>query len=201
MENSNSVPVSNSRNGAVKVPQKRPRPVLSCLECRRKKLRCDRQSPCARCLNGGRSAQCSYNESAFSAASSEQSHDATDCTYGTRSAKAARVTSVEAPSDHGAVPRFSLELAPSTPVKVGVIEDLQSRLCKLEQQFAHQSPASDQSRHSEAGITDRRKYSHISSVGVLHFKGSSTRYHGQNQKVALLNHVSPSPLKSLSVTF
>lgn len=47
---------------SVTSPPKRPRPVLSCLECRRKKLKCDRLLPCQQCLKGGRSHLCHYAE-------------------------------------------------------------------------------------------------------------------------------------------
>lgn len=37
---------------------KRRRPALSCIECRRRKIRCDRQQPCKNCLSA--SIQCGY---------------------------------------------------------------------------------------------------------------------------------------------
>lgn len=42
--------------------RKRPRPVVSCLRCREKKLKCDRLSPCQNCTKvpGGRN-ECTYN--------------------------------------------------------------------------------------------------------------------------------------------
>ncbi|KAK6434456.1 hypothetical protein LTR95_009357 [Oleoguttula sp. CCFEE 5521] len=43
--------------------RKRRRKVLSCLDCRRRKVQCDRQSPaCGRCVKAGLAAQCSYIE-------------------------------------------------------------------------------------------------------------------------------------------
>lgn len=39
---------------------KRPRPVLSCLECRRKKLKCDRMLPCQQCLKLNQPSLCTY---------------------------------------------------------------------------------------------------------------------------------------------
>ncbi|RMZ84918.1 hypothetical protein DV738_g20, partial [Chaetothyriales sp. CBS 135597] len=39
---------------------KRPRPVISCLECRRKKLKCDRTRPCQQCSKVHRADFCSY---------------------------------------------------------------------------------------------------------------------------------------------
>lgn len=39
---------------------KRARPSISCLECRRKKLRCDRVQPCMQCKKSRREALCSF---------------------------------------------------------------------------------------------------------------------------------------------
>ena len=39
---------------------KRPRPVISCCECRRKKLKCSRTHPCQQCLKVGKADVCSF---------------------------------------------------------------------------------------------------------------------------------------------
>ena len=41
-------------------PRKRQRVRLSCLECRRRKLSCDRGFPCERCIKSGTPEQCTY---------------------------------------------------------------------------------------------------------------------------------------------
>ncbi|KAB5586215.1 fungal-specific transcription factor domain-containing protein [Coniochaeta sp. 2T2.1] len=41
-------------------PRKRQRVRLSCLECRRRKLSCDRELPCSRCLQSGTPEKCEY---------------------------------------------------------------------------------------------------------------------------------------------
>lgn len=41
-------------------PRKRQRVRLSCLECRRRKLSCDREFPCSRCLQSGTGDRCEY---------------------------------------------------------------------------------------------------------------------------------------------
>ena len=38
----------------------RPRPIVSCLSCRSRKLKCDREQPCQQCLRAGRATTCSY---------------------------------------------------------------------------------------------------------------------------------------------
>lgn len=44
---------------------KRSRPTISCLECRRKKLKCDRERPCGQCRKVGRETLCAYVSSDF----------------------------------------------------------------------------------------------------------------------------------------
>lgn len=42
-------------------PRKRPRPVVSCLRCRDKKLKCDRTAPCENCIKAQTSNSCTYH--------------------------------------------------------------------------------------------------------------------------------------------
>lgn len=52
---------SDDRNGSGQQPaRKRQRVRLSCLECRRRKLSCDRGFPCERCIKSGTPDRCSY---------------------------------------------------------------------------------------------------------------------------------------------
>ncbi|KAI1144005.1 hypothetical protein F5Y05DRAFT_14349 [Hypoxylon sp. FL0543] len=55
MADKNEQPISASER---KSRKKRVR--LSCIECRKKKLSCDRERPCQRCVRSGRPAQCSF---------------------------------------------------------------------------------------------------------------------------------------------
>ncbi|EAA27628.3 hypothetical protein GE21DRAFT_2839 [Neurospora crassa] len=47
-------------NGSRPPPRKRQRVRLSCLECRRRKLSCDREFPCSRCMQSGTPERCEY---------------------------------------------------------------------------------------------------------------------------------------------
>ncbi|KAK1776306.1 hypothetical protein QBC45DRAFT_219197 [Copromyces sp. CBS 386.78] len=47
-------------NGPRPPPRKRQRVRLSCLECRRRKLSCDREFPCSRCMQSGTPERCEY---------------------------------------------------------------------------------------------------------------------------------------------
>ncbi|KAF2715072.1 hypothetical protein K504DRAFT_445979 [Pleomassaria siparia CBS 279.74] len=46
--------------------KRKPRTVLSCNDCRRRKLKCDRELPCNRCINGGVAHTCVYGWSGSS---------------------------------------------------------------------------------------------------------------------------------------
>lgn len=46
-----------------KNPRKRPRPVVSCLRCRDKKLKCDRSLPCENCVKAQIADTCTYRHS------------------------------------------------------------------------------------------------------------------------------------------
>lgn len=44
----------------LKIKKRKRRAVLSCNDCRRRKLKCDRELPCNRCINGGIANACAY---------------------------------------------------------------------------------------------------------------------------------------------
>lgn len=46
----------------VKVKKRKRRAVLSCNDCRRRKLKCDRELPCNRCVQGGVAHKCAYGD-------------------------------------------------------------------------------------------------------------------------------------------
>lgn len=94
-------------------PRKRPRPVVSCLRCREKKLRCDRTMPCENCTKTGYPSECTYNQSASSVDG-----------QGLPKAKRVQVSEdrQEARGDAG-----------NAGVGIGIIEELQLRLAKLEE--------------------------------------------------------------------
>lgn len=104
---------------------KRPRPVISCLECRRKKLKCDRAQPCQQCLKVGRPGRCQYQPG------SEPEADATDCVSTT--AKRHQTHSPSNQQSHGSLPRINgFSGGPTQQAKTGIIEDLQERVTRLE---------------------------------------------------------------------
>ncbi|KAJ5758050.1 uncharacterized protein N7511_006744 [Penicillium nucicola] len=93
--------------------RKRARPVVSCLRCREKKLKCDRVDPCENCIKAGHRADCAYNQHPTELAS-----------------KTKRVQlSADASSNCEQLKGFG----------TGIIEDLQQRLTRVEALLASRS--------------------------------------------------------------
>lgn len=46
----------------VREPAKRDRAILSCIRCRKHKVRCDRRTPCGRCMKNNKESECVYAE-------------------------------------------------------------------------------------------------------------------------------------------
>lgn len=100
-------------------PLKRPRPVLSCLECRRKKLKCDRLLPCNQCQKSRLS--CVYSDGQEPARRSSSVNGIRDESQ--RPPKRARQILPEA---------FASQNSDIPNGHVGIIEDLQARVAALE---------------------------------------------------------------------
>ncbi|KAL2830974.1 hypothetical protein BJY01DRAFT_260708 [Aspergillus pseudoustus] len=83
-------------------PQKRPRPIISCLRCRGKKLKCDRVAPCENCKKAGCPSDCAFQHAPEGATKRPRTDDASD------------------------------QRLASEDGRVGIIEGLQNRLKRLE---------------------------------------------------------------------
>jgi hypothetical protein len=132
-------------------PRKRPRPVVSCLRCRVKKLKCDRAAPCENCVKASIAHTCTYKRNEHVASN--------------------EVT--RAPSTVGSNP----------------VEDLQQRMARVEELLGIKSGAL-------SVAVDRTRHQNLGTVVV---KGDRSVYHGQNDRVTLLNQVCHSPTKKLAV--
>ncbi|KAI9880681.1 MAG: hypothetical protein M1830_001314 [Pleopsidium flavum] len=180
-----SAPPSREGSGLVQVPLKRPRPVLSCVECRRKKLKCDRLLPCKQCEKAGSSAQCTYN-SRPERLSQAQLTDESEPESGRRGRKTARAESTAEPHERGNSSRLPAHTPRVTEEKIGVIEDLQYRVNKLERLLSDQSRLLTSTQKHANNHVEQADRPSPSSLGVLSIKGSRSRYHGQNHKITLL---------------
>ncbi|KAL4987784.1 hypothetical protein BDW68DRAFT_197209 [Aspergillus falconensis] len=151
--------------------RKRPRPVISCLRCREKKLKCDRVAPCENCTKAGCPSDCVFQQ-----ASNEPNNGA------------------KRPRPEDLPERRA---GPVEGAGVGILEDLQRRLKRVEDMLAIsrttdsplQGPLTDAlctSVHAStspiAPFPDAPPY-----PGTLVVKGTRTQYHGQNNRISLLN--------------
>ncbi|KAJ5157148.1 uncharacterized protein N7482_008248 [Penicillium canariense] len=149
--------------------RKRPRPVVSCLRCREKKLKCDRATPCQNCTKAGCGARCTYNQ---------HPHP---------------IDSPPKPK-RAHLPAEVLEDGRRTlgGPGAGIIEDLHQRVVKLEELIALQPDAGNFGPIRDAFVQNPWPPSDSNSstspfLGTLVVKGSRSRYHGQNHRITLLN--------------
>lgn len=147
-------------------PKKRPRPTLSCRECRNKKLRCDRTQPCQQCVKGQRETLCVFD----TGASSEEPSPHNPVIH-------------ESPNPGNQMVRSQrTELQPhNAPVsqpKGGVIEDLQARVASLEAIIrADRTPTETPPRYTPQ------------PTGTLSVKGDRCRYYGNGYQSGLFERV------------
>ncbi|KAJ5623853.1 hypothetical protein N7510_000162 [Penicillium lagena] len=159
--------------------RKRPRPVVSCLRCREKKLKCDRVAPCQNCTKAGCPAVCFYHPGApFPTLSQAKRTRLEDDIH--------RERDLQPESRHGAA--------------IGIIEDLQQRVIRLEEQLSNTTeaaclpgansrsavePGKSSSQQIEASPT-QSAYS-APRAGTILVKASRTRYQGQNSRLISLD--------------
>ncbi len=180
-------------NRVHQVPHKRPRLVKSCAICRNKKLKCDRLLPCHQCSKSGRAPQCYYgreDENIPQARATEES----SLESGQRRRKIPSPTGFAEVRSHVGLPA----ILPPTPAlenneSIGVIENLQNRVDKLEKLLSsHPELSAESSRQFSLG--SKPGAGSLTNVGTLNVKGLRSRFHGLYQKHTLLNEVSLQPM-------
>jgi hypothetical protein len=178
---------SSSTNPVSAIPQKRPRPVQSCLICRGKKLKCDRQQPCAQCVRNNRSGQCVYDERAGSLGNFLETP--------TSRSKSPRIEGGTSISDLSRPPTTILEssgdsISTATAVSTSEssrIAELQARVRRLEQ-FQHD----DHSRFLQSGpdsVNDAHGLRNQHHIGH-HVPGSGLKHQGLDKTRSLIDLVS-----------
>ncbi|KAI1750150.1 fungal-specific transcription factor domain-containing protein [Xylaria castorea] len=158
---------------------KRPRPVKSCLECRRRKLKCDRLLHCTQCQRSQRS--CRYVADGETGSIS----DASDVEIPDRVSKGSGVS----PNNDG-----NLRDAPSKPqsqpqfqpqASAGLLEDYGARLDRLERILLEKnSPLTETSSGSRS---QRPMASAFTMRGLTVKGGSRTRFFGPSSARVLWN--------------
>ncbi|KAI0205681.1 fungal-specific transcription factor domain-containing protein [Astrocystis sublimbata] len=152
---------------------KRPRPVKSCLECRRRKLKCDRILPCTQCQKSQRS--CRYAADGETGSGSE----ASDAEAPDRVSKRSCV-SPSNDSNHRDVPSQH-----QTHSSVGLLEDYGVRIERLERMVLEKgTPRTETSsgQHSQRPVA-----SAFTMRGLTVKGGSRTRFFGPSSARVLVN--------------
>lgn len=166
---------------------KRPRPVKSCTECRKRKLRCDRNLPCSQCQKSHRN--CKYAAEHDSSMMS----DGSDVEIGDvqRPPKRNCLPANATPGSHAPESSF-VPLRNGESTAHSALEELTSRLDRLEKQFMIKSPAGTEF----SGAGQHLPLSPETIRGLTVKRGAlRTRFFGQSSVRVLLNLVTcPGPL-------
>ncbi|KAL5625201.1 hypothetical protein BROUX41_005261 [Berkeleyomyces rouxiae] len=179
--------LTNSFNGSNNRSIKRPRPVKSCTECRKRKLRCDRGSNCSQCVKSQRI--CRYATDLDSANLS----DGSDAEGDSRPAKKVYSSSNSLASIGGIALGSGLSTIGSGDVKpLGVmhngefvsLDELVVRLERLEQAVVAKSPA--RTDHSGSKMLNAASPKTIRQL-TIKSDALRTRFFGQNSPRVLLN--------------
>jgi len=164
-------------------PRHRPRPVLSCLRCRSRKIKCDRLVPCNQCTSTGHDRECSYNDRP----KLKDSSRTVNGSISRQGSIAASIIDVENSNHQPAIAPPTTLLGTAT---LKTLISLQERLQKLEQLCTTQSHAPVKISHGEnVAIETTPPLSQLE--GRMSIKTSGPRYHSESYKKSLLHHVSP----------
>lgn len=191
--------------------RKRRRIALSCYDCRRRKLRCDREYPaCGRCRKGGHPETCSYDSRAERPAATRDAHhpvvesdeDRANVLSPTSSNTVPRAPVVPDANQHGS--RDSTDLL---SVQRKKIAELETRLAQLEGKSQNPLPnghaiqhAGDELLWPNAQPTHRRSASDGDENETMLIRGKAfeTTYFGRsNITSVVITHVSLAPPQNL----
>jgi hypothetical protein len=178
--------------------RKRKRDVLSCVDCRRRKLKCDRGYPaCSRCVKGGIAAACTYQSFQGGSNGHDDDLDVSLEEDGPPQKRPRGPFSSRLTELVGEIrpPTNFLQSKSSLSNESGVVRSLESRLAALERLLSHDSASEGfspaESRRFIPATTRRRcdePESHI-----FKGKGLSTQFYGPSNPTTLLAHVGPLP--------
>lgn len=157
-------------------PRSRPRPTLSCLVCRRKKLRCDRSHPCDQCVRSHRPDECSYAAQGSSSAS-----PITNETTWTRTA-----SSGESPAKRPRTDDYTpIDVSTVNAPLLRTVESLVTRVAQLERQMAdlvgNGATANAPAPTPKSAMSEKQNQSHPGSGKTeddLTMKKDRTRFNG-----------------------
>lgn len=155
-------------------PRKRPRPIISCIRCRNKKLKCDRAAPCQNCIKARCSASCTYHNP-------PETSDSLP-----RTKRIQLGNSADADDEPSGSPDVGRAAG------LGIIEDLQKRVSILEEALSADNSQMRNHLGSESSQQPKQTQSRnpVLPLGTLVVKGSRSRCHGGTSRLSLLNQFS-----------
>lgn len=198
------VPESLKPQETASAKRSRSRPTKSCEQCRRKKLKCNRELPCSQCLKGGRDGSSCHFEHGPEAGERGTARDEGM----ERGLKRFRVdveeprrSSVQSMVQRDAGPPNLMQLYPSRTeayASQGPAVFIPSRPQGFFGNYAsptyatpESAPGAGSSTAVPTSTTDQRAYP-SSTLGRIHVKGRGSRYISSTDKMAMLDHVSSS---------
>ncbi|KAI0442850.1 fungal-specific transcription factor domain-containing protein [Xylaria telfairii] len=168
----------NKTNGSTPGQQrvvKRPRPVKSCLECRRRKLKCDRLLLCTQCQKSQRT--CRYVADGETGSISDES----DAEVPDRVSKRSCVS----PNVDGNLRDTPSVPQPQPQASAGLLEDYGARIERLERVLLEKS--SPLTEATSGGRSQRPMASAFTMRGLTVKGGSRTRFFGPSSARVLVN--------------
>lgn len=177
-------------------PRKRRRPALSCAECRRRKVKCDRNIPCRQCTQA-KSATCTYSPERLSSVNSHGNRAVgpLETPHGTPTSpngppRATDISFLEEGQGEGIVAATPTS---SSGSEQSTVQTLVDRVQRLEHALAS---ASLDARASSAGCRTKTSAKKEIDRSVWH----KTRFYGQSHWVHPFEQVCPSEtLNSTSI--
>lgn len=200
---------SNSANEMGKAPiSRRKRKTLSCYECRRRKLRCDREEPsCGRCRSAGQGDICSYEQKPIS--KRRENALATSQSVSPPVSTSARQRWTPATS-HGAAPSNGSEsvnptvsnarnLGEDTTTQTPLVTAQNSGSWQLLYAVSSSNELRPAIRPDSNAPSDFSPHKPTTPEAVI-FRGENfkTHYYGSSNPISLISHVRRDPRKRYS---
>lgn len=179
--------------------RKRKRDVLSCLDCRRRKLKCDRSYPaCNRCVKGGNASSCTYQTFPGNGDARQEELDASAEEDGKAHKRARSFHDAHPTNGAGSVkevvPGNYTSSGTESMAQSNMIKSLEHRLATLEsmlsknsstgifQQESLRSAVTTPSKLNSRGDTEPESH-------IFKGRGVRTQFYGPSNPTSLLAHV------------
>jgi hypothetical protein len=171
---------------------RRNRAILSCNDCRRRKLKCDRLSPCNRCIKGGIAESCAYGPDAHSVPPEELEDRPSKKPKKTH--KATRSSSLElvhiSKDERDGLGRNNAETRPDTAAQTR-LEQLERDIAFLQQHIPSQAQESRDQVDFLANSPEMKGIGRSAvGMGMLKGRAFATHFYGPSSAMSIIAHVS-----------